>query len=214
MATIWFMIVAVMVAAYVVLDGFDLGAGAVHLFIAQDRRRAPHDASRHRPGVGRQRSVAAGRRRHAVLRVSAALRVELQRILSAADDGAVAADAARHRHRVPHPHARAGVAAASSTSSSRSRASCWQSSSARRWAMWCAACRSNADGYFFEPLWTNWRVGAQNGILDWYTVMCGVVALVTLGRSRLALSGHEDGRRTAAPRAQSCVMRCGRCRCC
>ena len=35
-------------------------------------------------------------------------------------------------------------------------------------------------GYFFEPLWTNWRVGAQNGILDWYTVMCGVVALVTL----------------------------------
>jgi cytochrome d ubiquinol oxidase subunit II len=38
----------------------------------------------------------------------------------------------------------------------------------------------NSEGYFFEPLWTNWRVGAQNGILDWYTVMCGVVALVTL----------------------------------
>ena len=38
----------------------------------------------------------------------------------------------------------------------------------------------NAEGYFFEPLWTNWRVGAQNGILDWYTVICGVVALVTL----------------------------------
>jgi len=38
----------------------------------------------------------------------------------------------------------------------------------------------NAEGYFFEPLWTNWRVGEQNGILDWYTVVCGVVALVTL----------------------------------
>jgi cytochrome d ubiquinol oxidase subunit II len=37
-----------------------------------------------------------------------------------------------------------------------------------------------ADGYFFEPLWTNFRVGVQNGILDWYTVMAGVVALVTL----------------------------------
>jgi cytochrome d ubiquinol oxidase subunit II len=37
-----------------------------------------------------------------------------------------------------------------------------------------------ADGYFFEPLWTNWHVGEQNGILDWYTVICGVVALVTL----------------------------------
>ncbi len=35
MSTIWFMIVAVMVAIYVLLDGFDLGAGAVHLFIAR-----------------------------------------------------------------------------------------------------------------------------------------------------------------------------------
>ena len=31
METLWFMIVAVMVAAYVVLDGFDIGAGAIYL---------------------------------------------------------------------------------------------------------------------------------------------------------------------------------------
>jgi cytochrome d ubiquinol oxidase subunit II len=37
-----------------------------------------------------------------------------------------------------------------------------------------------ADGYFFLPLWTNWRVGPQPGILDWYTVIGGVVALVAL----------------------------------
>ncbi len=37
-----------------------------------------------------------------------------------------------------------------------------------------------ADGYFFLPLWTNWRVGALPGILDWYTVIGGVVALVSL----------------------------------
>jgi cytochrome bd ubiquinol oxidase subunit II len=37
-----------------------------------------------------------------------------------------------------------------------------------------------ADGYFFEPLWTNFRVSGNNGILDWYTVLTGVVALVTL----------------------------------
>jgi cytochrome d ubiquinol oxidase subunit II len=37
-----------------------------------------------------------------------------------------------------------------------------------------------ADGYFFEPLWTNFRVGANTGILDWYTVLTGVIALVTL----------------------------------
>ena len=37
-----------------------------------------------------------------------------------------------------------------------------------------------SDGYFFEPLWTNFRAGTNPGILDWYTVMAGVVALVTL----------------------------------
>jgi len=37
-----------------------------------------------------------------------------------------------------------------------------------------------SDGYFFLPLWTNWNVGAQPGILDWYTVIAGVVALVAL----------------------------------
>ena len=36
MSTIWFMIVAVMVAIYVLLDGFDIGAGAVHLVIARN----------------------------------------------------------------------------------------------------------------------------------------------------------------------------------
>jgi cytochrome d ubiquinol oxidase subunit II len=36
------------------------------------------------------------------------------------------------------------------------------------------------DGYFFLPLWTDWRVGAEPGILDWYTVIAGIVALVAL----------------------------------
>src|SRR5271165_4548180 len=35
METLWFMIVAVMVAAYVVLDGFDLGAGVIYLAAAR-----------------------------------------------------------------------------------------------------------------------------------------------------------------------------------
>ena len=42
METVWFMIVAVMVAAYVVLDGFDLGAGVIYLAAtktADERRR-------------------------------------------------------------------------------------------------------------------------------------------------------------------------------
>jgi len=40
METIWFMLVAAMIAVYVVLDGFDLGAGIVQLLVARtDRER-------------------------------------------------------------------------------------------------------------------------------------------------------------------------------
>jgi len=37
-----------------------------------------------------------------------------------------------------------------------------------------------ADGYFFLPLWTDWKPGPLPGILDWYTVIGGLVALVAL----------------------------------
>jgi cytochrome d ubiquinol oxidase subunit II len=37
-----------------------------------------------------------------------------------------------------------------------------------------------ADGSFFEPLWTNFRVGQNNGILDWYTVLCALLVLCAL----------------------------------
>lgn len=37
-----------------------------------------------------------------------------------------------------------------------------------------------ADGYFFLPFWTNWNVGPAPGILDWYTVIGGVIAVVAL----------------------------------
>ncbi len=35
MATVWFTLLALMLAAYVVLDGFDFGAGMLHLFVAR-----------------------------------------------------------------------------------------------------------------------------------------------------------------------------------
>src|SRR5512146_504880 len=35
MPTLWFWIVAVMLTAYVILDGFDIGAGIIHLFVAR-----------------------------------------------------------------------------------------------------------------------------------------------------------------------------------
>ena len=40
MATLWFAIIALMIAIYVILDGFDLGAGVLHLFLAKtDKER-------------------------------------------------------------------------------------------------------------------------------------------------------------------------------
>src|SRR6201990_3307809 len=35
MGTIWFWLVAIMIAVYILLDGFDLGAGAIHLVVAK-----------------------------------------------------------------------------------------------------------------------------------------------------------------------------------
>ena len=41
MGTVWFCLVAIMIAVYVLLDGFDVGAGAIHLLVAKtdDERR-------------------------------------------------------------------------------------------------------------------------------------------------------------------------------
>jgi len=53
----------------------------------------------------------------------------------------------------------------------------------------------NKDGYFFLPLWTNWRPGPEPGILDWYTVIAGLVALVALtihGAHYLAVKTSGD----------------------
>jgi cytochrome d ubiquinol oxidase subunit II len=37
--TIWFLLVGVLIAGYAVLDGFDLGAGVLHLFVRDERER-------------------------------------------------------------------------------------------------------------------------------------------------------------------------------
>src|SRR5260370_30292155 len=38
----------------------------------------------------------------------------------------------------------------------------------------------DASGYFFEPLWTNFQLGEQTGILDWFTILVGLQALFVL----------------------------------
>jgi cytochrome d ubiquinol oxidase subunit II len=56
------------------------------------------------------------------------------------------------------------------------------------------------DKYFYLPLWTDWRTGPDPGILDWYTVLGGVIAVVALalhGALYLSLkTGGEVERRS------------------
>ncbi|MFQ6036791.1 MAG: cytochrome d ubiquinol oxidase subunit II, partial [Sedimentisphaerales bacterium] len=53
----------------------------------------------------------------------------------------------------------------------------------------------NADGYFFEPLWTTFTVVPEAGILDWFTILTGLVAFFTLmghGANYVALKTENE----------------------
>lgn len=68
------------------------------------------------------------------------------------------------------------------------------------------------DGYFFEPLWTSFTVIPESGILDWFTLLMGLVSLSTLtahGANWVAMKteGEVQARaRTAARRASLGVV--------
>ena len=60
----WFIIIAFFWTGFFILEGFDLGVGALHMRGGQDRPRAPGGHQQHRPVLGRQRGLAhRGRRR-------------------------------------------------------------------------------------------------------------------------------------------------------
>ena len=58
----------------------------------------------------------------------------------------------------------------------------------------------DAAGDFFLPLWTDFGVSGELGILDWYTVLVGVLAFLTLtqhGALWVALKTEEEVQRRA-----------------
>jgi cytochrome bd ubiquinol oxidase subunit II len=179
MATVWFMIVAVMVAVYVLLDGFDLGAGAVHLFIArtdEERRTVIRAIGPVWDGNEVWLLAAGGTLYFAFPLLYASsfsgFYLPLMMVLWLLMLRAIGIEFRAHIQEQVWKGFFDAIFGVSSI----------------LLAIFFGAALGNvvrgvplnAEGYFFEPLWTNWRVGAQNGILDWYTVMCGVVALVTL----------------------------------
>jgi cytochrome bd ubiquinol oxidase subunit II len=179
MGFIWFWLVAIMLVAYVVLDGFDLGVGILHLFLARsDQERQVMIRSIGPVWDGNEVWLLAGGGTlyfaFPLLYASAfsgfylALMIVLWLLI-----GRAAAVELRMKINI-------GV---------------WKTffdgvffiSSALLAVFYGAALANvirgvplHADGYFFLPLWTDWRVGPQPGILDWYTVMGGVVALAAL----------------------------------
>jgi cytochrome bd ubiquinol oxidase subunit II len=193
METLWFMIVAAMVAAYVVLDGFDIGAGAIFLGAAKtsdDRRKILRAIGPVWDGNEVWLVAAGGTLYFAFPLLYASsfsgFYLPLMMVLWLLMLRGIGIELRAH---VDNP--------------------VWVGFfelifcvSSVLLAIFFGAALGNVvrgvplgvDGYFFEPLWTNFRVGANTGILDWYTVLTGVIALVTLtAHGSLYVAVKTDG---------------------
>lgn len=179
MPTIWFCLVAVMIALYVVLDGFDLGAGILHLFVAKtgEERRAVL-ASIGPVWDGNEVWLLAGGGTlyfaFPALYASgfSGFYLPLMIVLWLLILRGIAIEFRNHiRGPVWEPLWDAVFALASMLL-----------------AVFFGAALGNvvrgvpldAAGYFFLPLWTNFLTAGEIGILDWYTVLIGVAAFLTL----------------------------------
>src|SRR5690348_11147823 len=203
MATVWFVLVAFMLAAYVVLDGFDLGAGVLHLFVArtnEERRMVLRAIGPVWDGNEVWLIAGGGTLFFAFPRLYASsfsgFYLPLNIVLWLLVLRGIGIEFRMH---IENPVWRSlfdGFFAISSA----------------LLAIFFGAALGNvvrgvplgADHFFFEPLWTNFRTGADTGILDWYT--CGVavlalVALVVHGALYVALKTegavHEKSRKLA-----------------
>ena len=194
MGTLWFWIVALMLVAYVVLDGFDIGMGIVYLFVARteaERQQAIRAIGPVWDGNEVWLLAAGGTLFFAfpLLYASAfsGFYLPLMIVLWLLMLRGISIELRSH-----------------------SREPLWRTFfdglftfASVLLAIFFGAALANvvrgvpigADDYFFLPLWTNWRTGPHPGILDWYTVIGGVLALVALalhGSLYLALKTEDD----------------------
>jgi cytochrome d ubiquinol oxidase subunit II len=179
MGFIWFWLVAVMIVAYVVLDGFDLGVGVLHLFLMRnEKERRSSLASIGPVWDGNEVWLLAG---------GGTLYFAFPLLYASAFSGfylplmiVLWLLILRGISLELRNHIDVGV---------------WRAlldgvfglSSALLTIFFGVALANvlrgvplQADGYFFLPLWTNWQPGVHPGILDWYTVIGGLLALVAL----------------------------------
>ena len=206
MASLWFCIVAVMVTVYVVLDGFDLGAGVIYLLAAktgEERRRVLRSIGPVSDGNEVWLLAAGGVLYFAFPQLYASsfsgFYLPLMMVLWLLMLRAVGIE---FRALINAPVWQQFFDAVFAVSSILL-------------CIFFGAALGNvvrgvpldATGYFFEPLWTNFKLGPQTGILDWYTVLIGVMALVTLtahGSHYVALKTDQDLERRARGFALLC----------
>jgi len=179
METIWFCLVSVMVAVYVLLDGFDLGAGAIHFLVAKtslERRQVIATIGPVWDGNEVWLLAAGGVLYFAFPMLYASgfsgFYLPLMMVLWLL---VLRGTSVEFRNHIESPV----------------WIPFWDfifSVSSLLLAVFFGAALGNvvrgvpldASGYFFEPLWTNFRLGDQTGILDWYTVLVGLTALLAL----------------------------------
>ena len=199
METLWFGLVAFMLVAYVVLDGFDLGVSAVHTLVARDDRE--------RRLVLRSIGPVWDGNEVWLLAAGGALYFAFPLLYASSFSGfylplmivlwllMLRGVGLELRSHVNDPLWRAFSDFVFTASS-------------LLLAVFFGAAIGNvvrgvplgADRFFFAPLWTDFRAGPQPGILDWYTILTGVLALVTLsvhGAHWLALKTDGDIRARA-----------------
>ncbi len=179
METLWFCLVAIMVAGYVVLDGFDLGAGLVHLFVARDDRERKQILSTVGPvWDGNEVWLLAG---------GGTLYFAFPALYAASFSGfylplmmvlwllILRAVSVEVRNHVDSPLWRPFWDVVFGASSSLL---CLLFGVALGNVV--RGVPLDASGYFFIPLWTNFLPSPDAGIIDWYTVLVGLAALCAL----------------------------------
>jgi cytochrome d ubiquinol oxidase subunit II len=179
MEILWFCLVAIMIAAYVVLDGFDLGTGIVHFFVGRtesQRRRVLKTIGPVWDGNEVWLLAGGGVLYFAFPALYASsfsgFYLPLMMVLWLLIGRGIAIE---FRNHLDSPLWRPFFDAVFAASSALL-------------AIFFGAALGNvvrgvpldSTGYFFLPLWTNFQPGPDPGILDWYTVLVGLLAFFTL----------------------------------
>ena len=193
METLWFIVISLMLAAYVVLDGFDFGAGILHLFVARN------DVER-RTVLGSIGPVWDG---------NEVWLIASGGVIVFAFPRAYAAGFSGFYLPLMMVLWLLILRGLSIEFRSKEESPIWRSLwdglffvSSTLMAIVLGAALGNLirgvpldkTGYFSGPLFTNFQLGPHPGVLDWYTVSVGVLTLLVLAlHGALYLIWKTDG---------------------